>query len=227
MIVLCLLFRRKPFIGVVNFKRLEMRYLHFILLVGIVLSSCEAPVEKVDRLPILGEYEIIDGDTVFHAIPDFSFINQDSSIVTNETFAGKAYVADFFFISCPTICPKTTKQMLRIHDKFKSDNRLALVAHSIDPKRDNVAALANYSRNLDVTSAKWHFLTGEKDELYDIADDYFSIAIEDPDAPGGFDHSGRLILVDKDRHIRSFCDGTDPADVDRFMEDIQILLDEM
>lgn len=178
-------------------------------------------------LPILGEVDVVDGDTIRHKIPPFDFINQDSQSVTNATFSDKAYVADFFFISCPTICPKTTKQMLRIHDEFKSNPKLELVAHTIDPKRDNVEALSNYSRNLGVTSDKWHFVTGDKDELYEIADDYFSIAIEDPDAPGGFDHSGRLILVDKDGHVRSFCNGTEPSDVDRFMEDIENLLNEM
>lgn len=117
--------------------------------------------------------------------------------------------------------------MLRIHDQFKDNGKLLLCAHSIDPKRDTVGALKRYARNLDVTSEKWHFLTGDKYEIKDIADDYFSIVIEDSEAPGGFDHSGRLILIDQNRRIRSFCDGTDPGDVDRFMEDIQILLDEM
>ena len=203
----------------------------FILL-GILMyciSSCDSGIgagQATDPLPILGEMEIVNGDMVYHQIPDFTFVNQDSQTVTNASFAGKAYVADFFFISCPTICPKTTKQMLRIHDQFKANPELNLVAHTIDPKRDNVEALRNYAHNLGVASNKWHFLTGDKDELYEIADDYFSIAIEDPDAPGGFDHSGRLILIDENRHVRSFCDGTDPDDVDRFMEDIQNLLDE-
>ena len=177
-------------------------------------------------LPILGHKEVVDGDTVYHKIPDFSFMNQDSQIITNETFAGKAYIADFFFISCPTICPKTTKQMLRIHDKFKNTDGFYLVAHTVDPKRDTVNALKRYARNLDVTSDKWHFLTGDKYELHEIANDYFNTAFDDPDAPGGFDHSGRFILVDKNRHIRSFCDGTDSESVDRFMEDIQTLLNE-
>ena len=200
------------------------------MLAVIFCTSCDLPDSQHQEnatLPILGEQDFVDGDTVFHQIPDFSFVNQDSELVTNNTFAGKAYVADFFFISCPTICPKTTKQMLRIHDKFEADDRLKLVAHTIDPKRDDVAALSKYAHNLGVSSDKWHFLTGDKDELYEIADDYFSIAIEDPDAPGGFDHSGRLILIDQHRHVRSFCNGTDPDDVDRFMEDIQLLLDEM
>ena len=133
---------------------------------------------------------------------------------------------DFFFISCPTICPKLTAQMLRIHDEFKDINEVLLLSHSIDTKRDTVARLKNYSENLGVNSDKWHFVTGDHDAIYEIADDYFSVAIENPDAPGGFDHSGRLILVDKNRNVRSFCNGTEPESVDRFMKDIELLLAE-
>lgn len=205
-----------------------VRLTSLLLLLAAALVSCLQPdVESSKTLPILGERQVVDGDTVYHKIPDFSFVNQDSQVVNNETFAGKIYVADFFFVSCPTICPTVTKQMLRIHDRFAGDDRLLLLAHSIDTKRDTVERLANYARNLGVTADKWHFVTGDKDEILEIADDYFSIAIEDPDAPGGFDHSGRLILVDEDRHVRSFCNGTDPESVDRFMEDIDKLLAEM
>lgn len=198
----------------------------YILLSVIVLSSCANPVDN-DVLPILGNRDVVDGDTVYHTIPDFSFLNQDGQVVNNATFEGKAYVVDFFFISCPTICPKVTKQMKRIHDQFAEEDRLLLLAHTIDPVRDTVGRLKSYAENLGVGSSKWHFVTGDKDALYAIADDYFSIAIENPDAPGGFDHSGRIILVDPQRRVRSFCDGTDPESVDKFMKDIEVLLAEM
>jgi len=200
-----------------------MKYLFFLAILLTAFASCEQPSRT---LPILGERDVVNGDTVFHSIPDFSFVNQDSQVVTNATFAGKVYVADFFFISCPTICPKTTRQMLRIYEHFKNEDRVLLLAHTVDPKRDTVAALHQYARNLEVESSKWHFVTGPQDDIYEIADDYFSIAMEDAEAPGGFDHSGRFILVDENRHIRSFCDGTDPKDVDRFMQDIENLLNE-
>lgn len=184
--------------------------------------------DRVGTLPCLGNKVYTeDGDTICHTIPDFKFVNQDSQYVTNETFENKAYVVDFFFINCPTICPKVTKQMLRLHNHYMDEDRLLLMAHSIDPKRDSVARLAHYAKNLGVNSEKWHFVTGEKDELYEIADDYFSVAIEDEDAPGGFNHSGRLILIDKDRQVRAFCDGTDSVSVSRFIGDINLLLNEM
>jgi protein SCO1/2 len=191
----------------------------------LIATSCIQPKED-DTLPILGHRDVVEGDTVYHTIPDFSFINQDSNVVNNETFAGKAYVVDFFFISCPTICPKVKKQMLRLYDEFKEEPNLVLLSHTIDTKRDTVARLKNYARNLGVEAPRWHLVTGDESEIYDIADDYFSIAVKDPTAPGGFDHSGRLILVDKDRHVRAFCDGTDPESVDQFMEDIRKLLKE-
>ncbi|MBK7871674.1 MAG: SCO family protein [Saprospiraceae bacterium] len=200
-----------------------MRLYWSLLMLSVFFFACNRTPQP---LPILGERDFVNGDTIFHTIPDFAFVDQDSNLVTNETFAGKAYVVDFFFISCPTICPKTAKQMLRLYERFENDNRVVLLAHTVDPKRDSVGALKNYARNLNVESRKWHLVTGEKDSIYQIAEDYFSIAKEDPTAPGGFDHSGRFILVDKNRRVRSFCDGTDPASVDQFMKDIDLLLEQ-
>ena len=191
------------------------------MLVGLI--SCKY---RPERLPILGERDVVNGDTLFHAVRKFSFVDQDSQQVTEKTFEGKVYIVDFFFTHCPSICPKTTKQMLRIYDKFKDDDRVLLLAHSIDVRNDTVGRLKEYATNLGIDSKKWHLITGNSDSIYNIAEDYYSVAKKDPNSPGGFDHSGRLILVDKKRHVRSFCDGTDPKDVDRFMEDIALLLNE-
>ena len=202
-----------------------MRYLLFSgLLAALLLSACGP--EKARSLPILGERDVVNGDTIYPSIPDFLFIDQDSQQVTNASFAGKAYVVDFFFIHCPTICPKVKANGLRIYEKYKNDNRLLMLSHSIDTRNDTVGALRHHAQKLGIESKKWHLVTGDHDAIYEIADNYFSIAIVNPDAPGGFDHYGRLILVDKNRHVRSFCDGTDAADVDRFMKDIDLLLNE-
>ncbi len=206
-----------------------MKYLILASTILLFYSNCtpfSSPNKGKRTLPILGEKEVIDGDTIYHSIPNFSFIDQDSQLVTNESFDGKAYVVDFFFISCPSICPKVTRQMLRIYERFEKDGNLELLAHTIDTKHDTPARLKQYAGNLGVDSKIWHFVTGDKDEIYEIADDYFSVAMENPNSPGGFDHSGRLILVDKSRHVRSFCNGTDPKSVDRFMRDIALLLKE-
>jgi protein SCO1 len=206
-----------------------MRFLSTIIIASLfaqLLASCVQTTN--DRpLPILGERDITpEGDTIYPTIPDFQFINQDSQIVNNATFAGKAYVVDFFFIHCPTICPKVKANGLRVYNKFKENDGLLMLSHSIDIRNDTVAALKHHAEKLGISSKKWHMVTGDHDALYAIANNYFSVAKEDPSAPGGFDHSGRLILVDKNRHVRSFCDGTNAESVDRFMLDIQKLLKE-
>ena len=202
-----------------------MKIFYYLLPVFILFQSCQEEAAK--ELPILGNTYEEAGKKIYHEIREFSFVNQDSMEITNEVFEGKAYISDHFFISCPTICPKLSKSMLRIHDKFKSDERLLLLSHSIDTKYDTIPRLKKYADNLGVTSDKWHFVTGEKDQILDIAEDYFNVALEDADAPGGYNHSGRLVLVDKNRHLRAFCDGTDTESVTKFLGDIENLLAEM
>lgn len=198
----------------------------FVLLLFTLLTLAFACQQNPRRLPILGERDVVNGDTIYPTIPDFTFIDQEGQPVTNETFRDKIYVVDFFFIHCPTICPKVKANALRIYEKYRNDDRVMLLSHSIDTKNDTVAALKRYAQKLGIDARRWKLVTGDHDAIYSIADDYFSVAVVNPDAPGGFDHSGRLILVDRNRHVRSFCDGTDARDVDRFMEDIDVLLEE-
>jgi protein SCO1 len=203
--------------------------LGFCASLAISLYACgEKEVSRTAPLPIIGERLGLTatGDTIYPTIPDFEFRNQNGVSVSNADFEGKIYVSDFFFTHCPTICPKVTAQMLRVYEQFKDSADVGLLSHTIDPKRDSIGRLLDYAQKLGVKSPKWHFVTGERDSIYSIADNYFSIAKVDPKSPGGFDHSGRLILVDKKRRVRSFCDGTDAADVDRFIKDIVWLLKE-
>jgi len=197
-----------------------------VLLFAVALFASCGPQSK-RSLPILGERDLSpSGDTIYRSVPDFSFVDQDSQAVTNATFAGKIYMVDFFFIHCPTICPKVKKNGLRLYEKYKNDDRVLMLSHSIDTKNDTVAALKRHAEKLDIDAKKWHLVTGDHDAIYGIADDYFSVAVVDKNVPGGFDHSGRIILVDKNRHVRAFCDGTNAEDVDRFMKDVDLLLEE-
>lgn len=202
----------------------------FIISITLFLffSACtELTNSENEKLPILGFKDVDEkGDTILHKIPDFEFINQDSAVVDNATFENKVYIADFFFIHCPSICPKVKAQMMRIYEKFEDNDKVILLSHSIDTKNDTVPALKNYANKLDVKTQKWHFVTGDHDEIYSIADEYFVAAMVNEDAPGGFDHSGRIILVDEDRHVRSFAEGTEPESVDRLLLDIEKLLNE-
>jgi protein SCO1 len=195
-------------------------------------QGCSDKSTESGNLPILGERQLVqrevDGqqvtDTVYHRIPDFAFINQDSQVVTSLTVQDKVYVTDFFFTTCPTICPKMKSEMLRVYEAFKDEPRLMLLSHTIDPKHDTVAVLRDYADRLEVSSNKWHFVTGERDSIYSIAMQYMVTALEDEDEPGGFVHSGAFVLVDQNRHVRGIYDGTDPAQVDRLIRDIPALL---
>ena len=193
------------------------------LIASISLVACK----DTEPLKKLGEMDISEnGDTTFYTIPDFTFTNQIGQKITNETFKDQIYVVDFFFTFCPSICPIVKDQMIRIYDEFEDTPELQFVSHTLAPRQDSIPALKKYADKLKVSADRWHFVTGNEDLIYDMADAYFISAEINDNAPGGFDHSGRLILVDKNRHIRASCEGTDPASVDQFMKDIKKLLNE-
>ena len=195
----------------------------------LLLTACNNQPKK---LPILGRttYQEVNGktDTIYHTIPDYQFIDQDSAIVTPTTFEEKVYVADFFFGTCPTICPVMKQQMLRVYDVYKNHPEFAILSHTIDPDHDTIPYLKDFSERIGVMdNTVWHFVTGVKDEIYDIGQrGYMVAATEDPTEPGGYIHSGAFILVDKKRRIRGFYDGTKANQVDRLINDIPLLLSE-
>ncbi|MCS6794507.1 MAG: SCO family protein [Raineya sp.] len=207
-----------------------MRTYRIILLTVIILWSCK---EKEKRLPILGERQAIqvekDGkvvtDTLYHTIPAFRFINQDSVEVTEKTFEGKIYVTDFFFTTCPSICPKMKQQMLRVYEKYKNDDRILLLSHSIS-REDSVPVLRAYAKKINISSKKWHLVTGKWNDIEQMAKMYFVTVTEDKNEPGGYLHSGHFALIDKQRRIRGIYEGTNPKEVDKLLEDIDILLNE-
>lgn len=190
-----------------------------------LLSGCGR--EKVQPLPIYGERELAGNDTIYHTIGNFRFINQDSQIVTDKTFRDKIYVSDFFFTSCRTICPIMKTQMLRVYDSIKNDPDVLILSHTIDPRHDTVALLRDFAERLGVESSKWHFVTGNKDSIYRIAQTgYFATAMEDSTEPDGFIHSGAFLLIDRQARIRGKYDGTKEAEVDRLLGDIARLKSE-
>ena len=207
----------------------------FTILIPIALFCVGCHKESDKTLPIMGRKDVqqteLNGtlkyDTVYHTIPEFQFVNQDSLLVTHHTFDDKIYVADFFFTTCPTICPVMKTQMLRVYEKYKDNDEVLILSHSIDPVHDTVAVLKAFSDKLGVDSKKWYFVTGNKNEIYTIGEkSYLVTAQEDGDAPGGYIHSGAFILIDKEKRIRGMYDGTEEDEVDRLMKDIQILMKE-
>lgn len=199
--------------------------LAFIITLLACFTACDSVVSS-EPLPILGNKEVVNGETVYHTIRDWTFVNQDSVTLSNKSLSDHIYISDVFFTSCPTICPKVMKQMLVLYDEFENDEMVKMVSFTIDPKRDDVERLKLYSSNLGVSSDKWHFLTGDKDNIYDVADDYFIVAHPDSDAPGGFDHSGKIILTDKQGRVRAFAEGTDPETIPPFIKAVKRLIKE-
>lgn len=198
-----------------------MRKLLVFVAVAGLISSC-AKTEK--PLPIFGQREVVNGDTVYHKVANFQFVDQDSAFVTNDTFKDQIYVTDFFFTSCRTICPIMKTQMLRVYEATAEIPDVKLLSHSIDPEYDTVALLHDFAKRLGVSSDRWHFVTGIKDSIYKIAQtSYFATAMEDKSEPDGFIHSGAFLLVDKEQRLRGKYDGTKEEDVNRLLADINRL----
>ena len=166
-------------------------------------------------------------DTIYHKIPAFNFLNQDSIWVNEKSFDNQIYVADFFFTSCPTICPKMKTQMLRLYERYQKNTSVGLVSYSIDPDFDRPYRLKTYAQKLQIKAPKWNLLTGDKKAIYQIGEkSYMVTAQEDKNEAGGFVHSGAFILVDKNKHVRGIYDGTKSEEVDHLMEDMETLLKE-
>ena len=183
-------------------------------------------------LPIYGEKNVeiktIDGepvaDTIYHKIQDFAFVNHHGDTVTQNDFEDKIYVADFFFTTCPGICPKMTAGMLRLQEKLKDYPQVMFLSHTVDPENDTVEALAAYAQKVHA-GEQWHFVTGNKNEIYKQGVySYLVSTQEDVLAPGGFLHSELFILVDKERRIRGFYDGTNLSEINKLIDAIKVLI---
>lgn len=182
-------------------------------------------------LPIFGEksYESKNGktDTTYHSIQNFSFINQDGKTVTEKDFNGSVYVTDFFFTTCHSICPIMSTQMERVASHFKGNAEVKFLSHTVDPEIDTVEQLKSYAIKHNADSKQWMFVTGEKKALYDIArTSYLLDASEGNGGPDDFIHTQNFALIDKDKHIRGYYDGTDSTQMNQLIKDIELLLAE-
>ncbi len=210
-------------------------------LIAAGLTACTEPPKEAAKLPIMGERDVrprADGgpaDTVFATVPAFRVVDQAGQVITNKTFAGRAYVADFFFATCPGICPKMQGELLKVYQKYATDPRIVFLSHTIDPAHDSIPVLRDYAQRLGITdAARWHFATtgahGEptaKDTVFQLARAYFTAALPDKQAPGGFAHNGTFALVDDQGHIRGLYDSLNPIEVARLITELPILLAEI
>lgn len=204
----------------------------FFSMFAAVLVSCG---ESDKKLPILGERDAVkktvDGkevvDTVYNSIPPFAFVSQNGDTITEKAVENKIYVTDFFFTTCPTICPVMKRQMLKVYNEVKGNPEVMILSHSIDPQHDTPKVLSEYAKDLGISGNQWLFLTGDKERIYEIGQkNYMSTAKEDTTVQGGYIHSGAFILVDKEKHVRGMYDGTTDEGTQKLLRDIKILLAE-
>ncbi|HEX5001241.1 MAG TPA: SCO family protein [Bacteroidia bacterium] len=166
----------------------------------------------------------VGGDTIYHTIGDFELVSHTGTPVVPAQFDGKILVTNFFFATCTTICPKMNMQMKRLQEKFKSDSLVALLSITVNPEHDSVPVLAAYAESYGAKYPQWTFATGDKKVIYDLArNGYFLTAMPGNGGPDDFIHSEKIVLIDKEKRIRGYYDGTDYLDVDRLAEDIQML----
>lgn len=193
----------------------------YLFLINFGKNHYELPIYYEEGLPIEGK----GNDGKQHYIPAFSFINQDRQTVTEKDLKDKIYVANFFFVTCPSICPKMSSQVQRVQRYFEKDKDVMFVSFTVNPKHDTPEVLKEYAQEHKAIAGRWHFLTGEQDKIYDLARYGFALAVVDSSlkSPDAFIHSEKLVLVDKKSRIRGYYDGTDREDVDRLITEIKLL----
>lgn len=204
-----------------------------VLIVVLAITACGED-EKVRVLPLMGQYDVeykmVDGvevaDTVYPTIPSFTYINQDSVVVTSESMKGKVWIADFFFSTCPTICPIMTKQMQRLQAMTTDlEKDVQFISFSINPRYDQPTILRRYIKHNGIEAKNWQFLTGDEDKTHELGVNSFLVHVaSDEEAPGGYAHSPAFTLVDKEGIVRGVYVGTDTKEVDRLEKDLRKLL---
>ena len=201
--------------------------LKIILICSIVFYfGCSQKKSSV-LLPIYGEKKIIDGDTIYHQIASFNLTNQIGQVVNQNTTKNKIYIANFFFATCQSICPMMSNQLQEVQKAFLADDSVLILSHSVNPLHDTVAVLNNYADTYGAKTNKWHLLTGNKKQIYDLAKtSYLVNAFEDDGSPEGFLHSELFLLIDKKARIRGMYDGTNTAEVKKLIEDVKLLKQE-
>ncbi len=168
-------------------------------------------------------------------VPDFSFVNQHEKSITQDSYKGKVYVAEFFFTTCPSICPIMNRNMVKIQDKFFGNPNLGIASFTIDPVHDTPMVLKDYAESYRISNPNWHLLTGEKDKIYQLANEGFNLYVgEDSTVEGGFEHSGFFALIDQEGNIRSrkdengnpiiYYNGLENSGIQMLIEDIKLLL---
>ena len=202
---------------------------------AIVLSLFYSALKPKKMLPIFNPSdvnpELVDSTvqykSKYHTIADFSFVNQNGKTITQKDYEGKIYVADFFFTTCPTICPKMTANLSEIQTAFANNPKVKLLSHTVFPETDSVPVLKAYAIEHKVDDSKWNLVTGDKKEIYTMArKSYLAVKLGKPSELYDMVHTENFVLVDTKKRVRGFYDGTNKEDMKRLIEDITFLASE-
>jgi protein SCO1/2 len=216
-------------------KKYRLFFGVFFVLSAIILTLFYSALKPKKTLPIFNPAdvnpELVDSTvqykSKYHTIADFSFINQNGKIITQKDYEGKIYVADFFFTTCGSICPKMTTNLSDIQKAFANNPKVKLLSHTVFPETDSVPVLKAYAKKHNVDDNKWNLVTGDKKEIYTMArKSYLAVKLGKPSELYDMVHTENFVLVDTKRRVRGFYDGTNKEDMKRLIEDITFLANE-
>ena len=214
------------------FARFRLFFIVLLALSSVIIVLIYQALKPEKRLPVhqpsMVNPELVDSTLVYvkkyHSIADFKLINQNGDTISQADYADKIYIADFFFTTCPTICPVMTANMADIQQIIKGDDEVMLLSHSVTPEIDSVPQLKRYALEKGVIDAKWNLVTGDKKQIYELArKSYLAVLTDGDGGPYDMIHTENFILVDKERRIRGFYDGTSSEEVAQLLEDLKVL----
>ena len=215
------LFRKRDFItvGFILIFSAAAVYMFYVILKPVEVLPIYQPAEVNEKL--------VDSSIIhvakYHKISDFKLTNQNGKEITQANYKDKIYVADFFFTTCQDICPVMTKNMYQIQEELKNDNQILLLSHTVIPEVDTVEQLKKYAIENNVDDSKWNLVTGDKKQIYELARKSY-LAVEDSNySQYDMIHTENFMLIDKERQIRGFYDGTNSEEINRLLKDIEIL----
>jgi protein SCO1 len=203
---------------------------YWLLLVPVFLAGWYVYALKDNRpirsLPFFAPKNRPAGDTALHRVGEFSFINQDGKTITGDFFRDKIYVAEFFFTTCEGICPIMNRNLQQVYNRFRGQDDLLFLSHTVEPENDSVPVLKTYAGRMGADDGRWQFVTGDKRQLYRMARKAYLLDDgKDPDSED-FVHTQTFALVDHNKRLRGFYDGTDSLEINRLVQDIEVLLQE-
>lgn len=206
-----------------------------LVLSVIIITAIYSILSPTPKLPVfqpnMVNAELVDSTKLhikkYHTIADFGLLNQNGDTITQKNYENKIYIADFFFTTCPTICPIMTDNMIKLQEILKDQDDVLLLSHTVTPEIDSVPVLKAYAEKKGVNDAKWNMVTGDKQQIYDLARKSYLVAKYEP-FDGVYDmiHTENFVLVDTRRRIRGFYDGTDWEEMERLLKDLVILQSE-